>query len=56
MVDDPQPIKETFNYVTGGWVAAPTVKKIISDMAPKLGIQPENQLNENLKKHANLNN
>ena len=41
MVDEPKPIKETNNYVTGGWVAAPTVKKIINEMIPKLRVEPE---------------
>ena len=41
MVDEPKPIKETNNDVTGGWVAAPTVKKIINEMIPKLRMEPE---------------
>jgi len=56
MVDEPKPIKETNNYVTGGWVAAPTVKKIISEMAPKLGIIPKEKFKENLQKHVSLKN
>ena len=55
MVDEPKPIKETYNHVTGGWVAAPTVKKIINEMAPKLGIAPKEEFEENLKK-LSLNN
>ena len=53
-VDEPQPIKETFNYVTGGWVAAPTVRKIISEMAPKLGIMPKEKIEKNIEKHVSL--
>ena len=56
MVDEPKPIKETNNYVTGGWVAAPTVKKIISEMAPKLGIIPKEKFKENLQNHVSLKN
>ena len=41
MVDEPKPIKETNNDVTGGWVAAPTVKKIINEMIHKLRMEPE---------------
>ena len=55
MVDDPKKIKETFNFVTGGWVAAPTVKKIIEEMSPMLGILPKKQLDKNYN-HASLNN
>ena len=46
LVDDPKPIKETFNYATGGWVAAPTVKKIINEIVPKLGLNPEDKEND----------
>ena len=53
-VDEPQPIKETFNYVTGGWVAAPTVRKIISEMAPKLGIMPKEKIEKNIENHVSL--
>ena len=53
-VDEPQPIKETFNYVTGGWVAAPTVRKIISEMAPKLGIMPNEKIEKNIENHVSL--
>jgi cell division protein FtsI (penicillin-binding protein 3) len=40
MVDEPKGIKETFNYATGGWVAAPTVGKVIERIAPILGVAP----------------
>jgi len=41
MVDNPKRIKENFYYATAGWVAAPTVKEIINEMIPRLGIEPE---------------
>ena len=41
MVDNPKRIKENFYYATAGWVAAPTVKKIINEMIPRLGVEPE---------------
>ncbi len=40
LVDEPVGIKRTFNYATGGWVAAPTAQKIIASMGPLLGITP----------------
>lgn len=40
MVDEPQGIKETYGYATGGWVAAPIVKNVISSMASILNIPP----------------
>lgn len=41
MVDEPQGIKESFGYATGGWVAAPAVGRIIAGMAPILGVAPK---------------
>jgi cell division protein FtsI (penicillin-binding protein 3) len=40
LVDEPVGIKRTFNYATGGWVAAPVARKIIASMGPLLGITP----------------
>lgn len=40
MVDEPKPRKDTFGYATGGWVAAPAVKRIIERAAPILGMPP----------------
>lgn len=39
-VDEPQPIKETQGFITGGWVAAPVVKEVINKLAPVMGILP----------------
>jgi cell division protein FtsI (penicillin-binding protein 3) len=40
MLDEPQPIKETKGYVTGGWTAAPVVGTVVAEMAPLYGIPP----------------
>ena len=40
LVDGPHGNKRTFNYATGGWVAAPMVGRIIERMAPLMGIAP----------------
>jgi cell division protein FtsI (penicillin-binding protein 3) len=40
-VDEPHGTKKTFNYATGGWVAAPVVGKIVSRMGPVVGIIPD---------------
>lgn len=40
LLDEPQGIKETFNYATAGWNAAPTVGRIIAEIAPMLGVYP----------------
>jgi len=41
VLDEPVGNKKTFNYATGGWVAAPVVGKVISRMAPMVGIAPQ---------------
>ena len=40
LLDEPVGNKRTFNYATGGWVAAPVVGKVIARMAPMVGIAP----------------
>jgi cell division protein FtsI (penicillin-binding protein 3) len=40
MVDEPKGLKETFGYATGGWVAAPVVRRVVERSAPLLGLQP----------------
>ena len=54
MVDNPKPIKETFYYATGGTVAAPTVKKIINEIIPKLRVVPEADKENEFLQHVNL--
>jgi cell division protein FtsI (penicillin-binding protein 3) len=38
MYDEPQGTKETFNYATAGWNAAPTTGRIIARIGPMAGI------------------
>ena len=40
MLDEPQPLKETFGFITSGWNAVPTGGKVIERIAPLLGIEP----------------
>ena len=42
MMDEPKPIKETWGFVTSGWNTVPTAGKIISAIAPQLGV-PANE-------------
>ena len=37
-LDSPQPTKETYGYATGGWTAAPAVRRAIEEIAPMLGV------------------
>ncbi len=40
LIDEPHGTKKTFNYATGGWVAAPAVGRIVRRMGPVVGIAP----------------
>lgn len=40
MLDNPKGNRSTFNYATGGWVAAPVVGRLVGRMAPLVGIAP----------------
>jgi len=40
MLDDPKGNRSTYNYATGGWVAAPVVGRLVGRMAPLVGIAP----------------
>ncbi len=40
MLDEPKGTKATHGYATGGWVAAPVVRRVIERMGPLLGIRP----------------
>jgi cell division protein FtsI (penicillin-binding protein 3) len=41
MIDEPKGTAATHGYATGGWVAAPAVARVITAMAPVLGLVPE---------------
>ncbi len=41
VVDEPVGLERTYNYATGGWVAAPVVSQIVSRMGPLLGMAPD---------------
>ncbi len=40
MVDEPRGTRKTFNYATGGWVAAPVVGRVVERMGALLGMAP----------------
>jgi cell division protein FtsI (penicillin-binding protein 3) len=39
-LDEPQATERTFNYASAGWTAAPTVSRVVSRIAPLLGVAP----------------
>ena len=40
MIDEPKGNADTFNYATGGWVAAPAVRQVVERIGPLLGVAP----------------
>ena len=40
MLDEPQGNESTYGYATGGWVAAPVVRRVVERMGPLYGIAP----------------
>src|ERR1044072_8975551 len=44
LLDEPQGLPETHGFATSGWNAAPTAGKIISRVAPMLGLEPRMDL------------
>ncbi len=40
MLDEPKGTKETYGFATAGWNAAPLVSKVVSRIAPILGVAP----------------
>ena len=40
MVDEPKGHDGTYGYATGGWVAAPAVRRTVERMAPLVGLEP----------------
>ena len=40
MLDEPQPLKETYGFITSGWNTVPTGGKVIARIAPLLGLEP----------------
>jgi len=40
MLDEPQPTAETHGFATSGWNAAPVTARVITRIAPLLGLEP----------------
>jgi cell division protein FtsI (penicillin-binding protein 3) len=49
MVDEPKGNKSSFGYATGGWVAAPAVRRIIERAAPLLGLLPKDEMSPQIR-------
>jgi cell division protein FtsI (penicillin-binding protein 3) len=53
-LDEPQGNKSTHGYATGGWVAAPVVRRFIERAAPLLGVQPIDEKSPAVKKELHI--
>ncbi|WP_282606501.1 penicillin-binding protein 2 [Pelagibius sp. Alg239-R121] len=40
MIDEPKGTKETHGFATGGWVAAPVIKRLVERMGPLVALEP----------------
>lgn len=50
MMDEPQPLKETWGFVTSGWNTVPTAGNIIRAIAPQLNVKANYDLDEMRRK------
>ena len=53
-LDEPHGNKSTHGYATGGWVAAPAVRRIIERAAPLLRVQPVDEQSPAVKKEMHI--
>jgi len=54
IVDEPKGQKQSGGYATGGWVAAPAVKRIVEQAAPLLGIHPVDENSPEIRQKLRL--
>lgn len=55
ILDEPQGTKETNGYATGGWVAAPVVRRIVERIGPTLGIMPVDEESPRFRRALAIN-
>ena len=53
MVDEPQGNAKTHYYATGGWVAAPVIRRVSERIAPILGVEPVRQNDDDAPLNGN---
>ena len=51
MVDEPKGQKFSYNYATAGWVAAPAIRQIVEQIAPKLGVLPVDETSPEIRQN-----
>jgi cell division protein FtsI (penicillin-binding protein 3) len=53
-IDEPKGNKSTFGFATAGWTAAPVVGRVVSRIAPLLGIEPVDEEAEPIREELNI--
>ena len=54
MIDEPKGQKHSYGYATGGWVAAPAVRRIVEQAAPLLGVLPVDEKSPKIRQKLML--
>ena len=55
VLDEPKGTKDTHGYATGGWVAAPVVRRVVERIGPVVGIAPINEKSPDLQADLAIN-
>ncbi|WP_448191175.1 peptidoglycan D,D-transpeptidase FtsI family protein [Azospirillum sp. sgz301742] len=55
LVDEPKATAKTYGFATGGWVAAPTVGRIVKQIGPLLGVQPQDENSPDIHNAVDIN-
>ncbi len=54
LLDEPEGIKETYNFATAGWTSAPVVARVVTRIAPLLGIAPVDEAAPDIQREMSL--
>lgn len=55
LIDEPKATAKTYGFATGGWVAAPTVGRIVKQIGPLLGVQPVDENSPDIRAAVDIN-
>ncbi|MGD9537209.1 MAG: peptidoglycan D,D-transpeptidase FtsI family protein [Alphaproteobacteria bacterium] len=53
-IDEPKGNKSTFGFATAGWTAAPSVGRVVTRIAPLLGVEPVDEDAEPIRNELNI--
>lgn len=55
LIDEPKATAKTYGFATGGWVAAPTVGRIVRQIGPLLGVPPVDENSPDIRAAVDIN-